>query len=506
MPTLALAGLIALCFGLGAYYATDELGLFAGVNLGAGSVALLTAGVTRARRLRGLGTPEARRLLVPRLLAIAGAAALAVGLERVAALSKAQLDLTANRRFSLSSATRRELAELPGTLTATLYYDQGDPRVRQTRVLLRTLALAGEIEVRERVMDNAMLEVESFDLAASNTIVLEQDERFEVVERPSEATFLEGLLRLKRRHDWVVYVTRGEGEADFRGESELGFSGLASALSTRGYRLRDLVLAGVSAIPEEADCVLIVAPRRPLREASIEALRRYLGAGGSLVALLEPGPATGLEGLLAEFGLGVGEGIVIDPAAGSVDDEPPGVNPIVEAYADHPVTRGLGPTRMTYFRSARPVRAARKPQPADKLRELVYTSPRSWLAVNRDAVLRGFTPVRADGDRGNRRFKLAASGRYPRESGEARIVVFGDSEFASNQYLRALYNMDLVLNAIHWAAQREVQIALLPKSWTPDQRPLTPRETLSMLYAVGLLVPELLLIGGGVAWLRRRSL
>ena len=40
---------------------------------------------------------------------------------------------------------------------------------------------------------------------------------------------------------------------------------------------------------------------------------------------------------------------------------------------------------------------------------------------------------------------------------------------------------------------------------TPDQDPLPPQKTLEMLYGVGLLVPELLLITGAILWLRRRS-
>jgi hypothetical protein len=505
MRELALAGLVAIAFGLGAYYATDELGRFTVANLVVGALLVVVALVGGSRRIRrGLGAPASRRVLVPRLLAIAGALVAAVALERAAAWSKIQFDLTSARQFEISSATRAALAELPETLQATLYYDDGDPRVRHTRVLLDTIARAGDVRVRQRLMDDAMPEVEQFDLAASNSIVLELGDRFEIVERPTEGTFLEGLLRLRRDATGILYVARGEGEGNFRSSRELGFSGLATALQLHGYRLRDLVLASVDAIPQDASAVLIVAPRRALRPESISALADYLSRGGSLVALLEPGPPTQLEALLGEFGFELPDGLVIDPASGPVAGAHPGVNPLVESYADHPVTRGLDATRMTLFLTARPVAAVRKPERDDMLRDLVFTSPSSWLANNVDAVLRGFAPERGDHEP-ERRHQLVASGRYPRGDVEARIVVFGDSDFATNQFLRALYNMDLALNAVKWATHRDVETTLLPKPWTPDQRPLTPQQTLEMLYAVGLLLPELLLIGGGVIWLRRRS-
>jgi hypothetical protein len=52
---------------------------------------------------------------------------------------------------------------------------------------------------------------------------------------------------------------------------------------------------------------------------------------------------------------------------------------------------------------------------------------------------------------------------------------------------------------------REDAITLRPKRLTPNQDPLTPQQTLGMLYGIGLLVPELLLIGAAVTWLRRRG-
>jgi hypothetical protein len=61
------------------------------------------------------------------------------------------------------------------------------------------------------------------------------------------------------------------------------------------------------------------------------------------------------------------------------------------------------------------------------------------------------------------------------------------------------------MNAIHWSAAREPEITLRPKIRPTLQFPLPLQNTLTTLYGVGLLVPELLLIGGGLIWLRRRN-
>ena len=100
---------------------------------------------------------------------------------------------------------------------------------------------------------------------------------------------------------------------------------------------------------------------------------------------------------------------------------------------------------------------------------------------------------------------LAAAGRYPRAGGEARIVVFGDADFASNRYLRSLYNLDLALNSLHWATERESGVTLRPKVRETVQFPVPLNDSVQAFYGVGLLLPELLLLAGALLWLRRRS-
>jgi len=193
-----------------------------------------------------------------------------------------------------------------------------------------------------------------------------------------------------------------------------------------------------------------------------------------------------------------------DPLSGPLEGAPSGVNPVISAWSEHPITRGLGPRTLVMMLRARPVLAVRKPEPDDALTPLAWSSPRSWLARDARAVQRGAAPLRPAGTT-EQRFTLLAAGRYPRPAGETRIVVFGDADFVSNQYARALYDADLFMNAVHWSVDRESAITLRPKVLTPDQDPLTPQQSLAMFYGVGLFVPELLLVASALAWLRRRG-
>ena len=501
---LGIAGAIALVFGLGSYYATGEPGVFAAVNLGAGALALAVAAIGGLRRLRGVGSPAARRLLLPRIALLLVVLAAAGTLERVALRAGWRLDWTREQRFQPSEATEKLLARFETPLVMTFYRERGDARARRTWLLLQTLAKDRPVALHERFLEDAGSEADQFGIASTEAVVIQQGDRFVTVDRPTEGSIYEALWKLLNPGTQTIYATFGEGEGDLENLEASGFSGLRTMLETEGYVVRNAVTAAGVGVPLEAAAVLVVGPQRAFGEHGLAALEAYLQAGGGLVALLEPGVRSGLEPLLERYGFDLPEGVIIDPPSGSVAGGAPGLNPIASTYSEHPITRGLTGRTLSLFLEARPVVPARKPSPDAVLRPLLFSSPRAWLAPPTRATLRGDPPERP-ADQEPQRWPFAAAGLFPRDGRQTRIVVFGDSSFADNGHLRALYNLDLLMNAVHWVVQREDAIALRPKILTPNQDPMTPQQGLSMLYGVGLLLPELLLIGGAIAWLRRRA-
>ena len=322
MRELALAGLVAVIFGVGSYYATRDFGAFSLANLVLGWGALLAALAVGARRLRFAGGPHARAVLLRGLGGVAVALVLGVGLERAADRSGFRFDLTFEQSFELSPAIVKKLGEIEGKLSATLYRDPFDPRVRRTRLLLETLAEAaeGKLVVRERILDDYPEEEDRYEVGSSNSVVFELGERWETVGRPTEGSLYEALYRLHAKGTGTLVILRGEGEGDPQRSDDLGYSGLATALATEGYTLQSRVSAALREVPEGTDAVLAIAPRRRLLPGTLDALRRYLDAGGRLVALLEPGSESGLEELLAEFGIRSPNALVIDPASGPVEE------------------------------------------------------------------------------------------------------------------------------------------------------------------------------------------
>ncbi len=514
--TLLPIGLIAISFGIGARYATGELGVFGGINLSVGAAALLLSFGLALRNFQGFGASAARGVLLRRLGVLLITIVFAVSLERSMVRLGWQWDWTIDKRFQLAPATVKLLKELPdysylGSLQFTLFTHPDDPRVRTTRLLLKSLEKqaavhGGHVQVRELMMDRAAEEIERFEVAGSNTVGVEWGGYEATVQRPNEGNLLEAIQLLMPREQRVLYIAQGEGQGTPLSTAASGYSGLWSALQAEGYEMRGFATASFAKIPEDARAVLLLGPRRNLEAHSLAALEDYLAKGGRLLALLEPGTETGLEEMLLRVAgfESPSDQIIIDPLAAALEGQPKGLAPLINAYGDHPITEGLDARTMTLFASARPVYATRLPVQGDRLTPLIYSSRDSYLSQDLTGARRGGLPEATAGQEPQRQV-LGGAGEYKRDGNRSRVVVFGDSDFATNRFLQSLYNMDLIVNAVHWVAEREVAITLRPKRINPYQEPLTPRDSLRLFYAVGLLLPELLLVAAAFTWMKSRN-
>ncbi|HEX2523090.1 MAG TPA: ABC transporter, partial [Terriglobia bacterium] len=87
---------------------------------------------------------------------------------------------------------------------------------------------------------------------------------------------------------------------------------------------------------------------------------------------------------------------------------------------------------------------------------------------------------------------------------EARVVVVGDSDFASNSYFQQQRNGDVFLNAVSWLAEDEDLISVRPKSQENRSISLTRANSSVLFWMTMVLLPGSALISGILVWLRRR--
>lgn len=89
----------------------------------------------------------------------------------------------------------------------------------------------------------------------------------------------------------------------------------------------------------------------------------------------------------------------------------------------------------------------------------------------------------------------------------ARIVVFGDSDFATNQVLRNYtFNNDLLLNAANWLTQGSSFVSIPTKDvgLRTLNEPLSQRNFVIIAVTTVCVIPGLTLMAGGIIWFVRR--
>jgi ABC-type uncharacterized transport system involved in gliding motility auxiliary subunit len=85
-----------------------------------------------------------------------------------------------------------------------------------------------------------------------------------------------------------------------------------------------------------------------------------------------------------------------------------------------------------------------------------------------------------------------------------RLVVFGSSLFASNQFSRFGANLDFFANSVSWALEDESMISIRAKEEGPGKLELTARSGSVIFWFAVILIPCAIAVGGIVIWAIRR--
>jgi ABC-type uncharacterized transport system involved in gliding motility auxiliary subunit len=294
---------------------------------------------------------------------------------------------------------------------------------------------------------------------------------------------------------------------------EQGFQFARDALANENYTAEPLLLAAKGEVPEDADALIAAGPTRPFHPAEKEALKRYLAKGGALLVMLDPRAATDVYDLLGEWGVAVGDDVVVDRVQGLFGRP---VSPFAAEYPEHPITAGL--REPTLFHVARSVQA--KPEAAQALAVLVRTGAESWAERDVDGLFRdGKAELGADDLKGPVPLALAgeldlgdgapppaeaAGGETPKPE-RARLVVIGDSDFASNGLLSQFRNRDFFVNSVNWLLGDVEAISVRPDEARASRLQLTPEIFAQLRYLSLFVLPEAIAVAGVLVWWRRRS-
>jgi ABC-type uncharacterized transport system involved in gliding motility auxiliary subunit len=337
------------------------------------------------------------------------------------------------------------------------------------------------------------------------TLILEMGSKTERIEKQSEALHEEditnAMLKLVKGEKKTIYFTQGHGEKSPDDTQKSGYSDAKAGLAKENYVIKSVNLAEQQGkVPDDASVLVMLGPKTEPFGNEMDAIDSYLNNGGSAYIMLDPSPSPAISDFMKKWSIDVGNNIVLDASGlGRLFGAGPEI-PLVTKYSEHKITSAMKGV-MTFFPLARSVTPAMNPPAGLMVESLFSSSERSWGETNMKS---GEAKFDAGVDLKGPVSLAAVASKDLGNNKKARLVVFGDSDFASNSTFGLQGNGNLFLNTVSWLAQDESFISIRPRN--PEDRRITMTEAQRRLvsYVMLLLLPVGVLIIGGSVWAKRR--
>ncbi len=233
-----------------------------------------------------------------------------------------------------------------------------------------------------------------------------------------------------------------------------GYLKFASILQQNCIKPEPLSLLGTNTVPGDCNLLVIAGPRDAIPDAELEKIEHYLNQGGRLLALFNFGSVrkdTGLERMLAKWGVDVGHNAVTDP-----DNAIPGktTDLIVINFGngEHPVVNSLlgSGLHVSLPRTVGRLKLRAEAADAPRVEEIAFSGPRASTAG--DLVRKPPFPLVVAVEKGALKDVIT-------ERGSTRMIVVGDSLFLGNLQIESAANRDFAAAAVNWLLERTQVLA-----------------------------------------------
>ncbi len=501
LTLLGVIGIDLLFLGAMLSWILSEFVLISKIALGVGLLVLIVWGVLSwrsAREFFGKRTTAAGASTTIGVVFFVGILLLG---NIVGARYKARADLTQEKLYSLSDQTMKLLSSLDGKVEIILFDNPDSPRNPRAKELVE------EYDARSPKVDHRVVDPDREPELAKKygvtkyeqAVVKASETKYALVENVTEENLTNAIKQVTAKEGQKVYFLVGHGEISPYSTEADGASQLKDAIKKEGFDVDTLNLMLVGKIPDDAVVVIEMGPRADPLPAELDTLKAYFDRGGKLLFMLEPGFSDSLAAWLDNFGVDVGDNVVVDISpVGRMFGASPEMPMVMTYDKSHAVTKGFNIATM--FPTARSVSASEKSQPGLRVVEIAKTAERAWAEAkwrthtaqfDEDEDIAGPVPVACAVER---------TTRTPRP----RMVVFGDPDFATNRYITFSGNKDLVLNAVDWLAKQEKLISIRPKNPKDRKLMLTPRQQQKIFYLSVVALPFFAIVLAEIAWWRRQ--
>ncbi|MCA0452631.1 MAG: GldG family protein [Chloroflexi bacterium] len=437
------------------------------------------------------------------------------------------MDMTEGQRFSISEETRNILRQVSTPIRITGFYS---PRMLAQREIddqffrLYEIATDGKISRNYIDPDEQPAQAERYGLTYDGEVFLSFLNADGSVDFTSlsalprsesqERDITEAISRLLISGTLTVYFDQSHEERDPLSAEPQGMSGInngiqASGLITFPISLIDLAAVGGN-IPDDASALILARPTTDFSEAEIAVIDRYLRKGGGLFimsdVLFNENAFLRQDGLFSRY---LWENFGIRALDAAVVDEVSHGQTLLESvsaavYPENDIARRLDEENApTLFRITRPLEVIQSAS-ADVLNGKVITSSTQSYGETNLQLLGETETYRYDQDADIPGPLTTVAWAYNRTTG-AKIVLTGDSDFATNSLVDTSGNAILFTDSLSWLTGFSDQVTFSPQAYgTGSPVIFVDGQMLDLIaFVTVILMPGVVFAIGLILWVRR---
>ncbi len=438
-----------------------------------------------------------------------------------------QKDFTENKINTLTEQSIKIIEALTSPLKFTAFFDdrsQAKPAVKELLEMYQFKSKKVEVKFVDPDKDKLLAEKHA---AKDGDVLVEYEEQNHLTQSTNEEGITQAIIKVIRSAKPTVCFTKGHGELDIDGSDEepRSLSAVKGGLQNEGYQTK-AVEALVENVPVDCAIVVVAGPTQQFTKAETDSLDRFLTNGGHVFLMLDPNIPdakfstsklsvldTGFEGLAKKWGVELGKNFILEKHLELFKGVTVDSTVRAQNYGNHPIVDPLK-GRHTVFDRVRSIQKVK--DFSGTTVELVSSSGNkaSWAQADVDSLFRlKKVSLSAQDIHGPVPFgfavekELEAKDKEAKEKKKTKLVIIGDSDFASNGMVRGFeFNYDFFLNALNWMAGQVEQISIRPKQIRTSALELTPQQSNMIFYVAIIGLPMLVLIFGmDLWWYRRRK-
>jgi ABC-type uncharacterized transport system involved in gliding motility auxiliary subunit len=499
---LGSIGVALLLAGYLLYSIQSELLLLSKVLLIAGGVITLGGVVLGFRGILRFFSKRSSQLGTNTTLLTLGVIVLLVIVNVLGYQHHKRFDLTTQKLFTLSDQTKKIVRGLKTDVNIVRFSKTPDPQFDDLMAEYRNL----NSRVKYQSVDPQEKPEVAKEYGATHIgdVIAASGPRKQTIapnpEQPiSESDVTSTILKLTTDNVKTICFVTGHGEKSLTDSAATGYSQVAAGLKKEDYATDSINLITQNGVPSTCTVLVIAGPTQSFFPQEAEMVSKYLNAGGKVLIEDDPETDPKLDDILNSWNITAGKNVVVDASGvGRLFGMGPAV-PLVLTYGDSPITKNLT-GGMTFFPLTRTISIADKSKAGPQDVELLKTSPQSFTIPNLEQKEVKFDPKTDTAGP----LSLGVAGDKVVGDKQARMVVIGDSDFATNQWVDQQHNGDLFYNSIDWLAEDENLISIRPKEATNRQLILTESQAAALQWIDLIFLPGIVIIAGITIWWKRR--